>query len=213
MSGRLCSCKRNHRVSNYWCSAHWQVFRFQLRVKSSIKPDSLSLPCHIERNEKHGTAGLSFSPPCHSITRLIKQKKECREVPRMTLARGFSLNNKGRDNYTDKCICDVILRHIIKKMLIRQRTLMNGMCVYVPVHINVCTCVFIISVIGTRWCNRKPNLWPQHRQNGGGEQHHNCHITATTSSPPARLPEDEWEKRREGVGGTMGGNEGGMGDE
>lgn len=73
-------------------------------------------------------------------------------MPGMTLAHGLSLNNKGRDNYTDKCICDVILRHIIKKMLIRQRTVMNGMCVYVyvPVHINVCTCVFILSVIGTR---------------------------------------------------------------
>lgn len=146
-------------------------------------------------------------------TSQIQQKKECKELPAITLPRGLSLNHKGRNNYTDKCICDVILMQIVKKMLIRQRTVLSGMCVYVPAHINVCTCVFILSVIGTRWCNRKPNPWPQQRQDGGGEQHHNCHITATTSSPPARLPEDEWEERREGVGGTMGRKEGGMGDE
>ncbi len=79
---------------------------------------------------------------------------------------------------------------------------------YVPVHIkDMHACVFIPSVIATRWCNRKPLLWPQYSQDGGGEQHHNCHITATTSSPPARLPDDEWEERWERVGGMMGGRE------
>lgn len=96
-------------------------------------------------------------------------------------------------------------------MLIRQRRVLKGMRVYVPVHINVRTCVFILSVIVAGWRNRKPNLWPQHHQDGGGEQHHNCHITATTSSPPASLPEDEWEERQEWVGGTMGGKREGWG--
>jgi len=80
----------------------------------------------------------------------IKQKKKMSAKNCLTLAHGLPLNHKGKNNYTVKRICDVILMHIVKKMLIRQRTVLSGMCLYVAVQINVRTCVFILSVIVTR---------------------------------------------------------------
>ncbi len=47
-------------------------FQVSAESKTSIRPDSLSLLCHRDWNEMHGTALLSFSSPCHIIRQVWK---------------------------------------------------------------------------------------------------------------------------------------------